>query len=89
MKYKTKQIVIEAFQWFEDTKLPDWVQDKCTPSFYYDALIFDMVYLLRINTLEDIIEVSEGDYIVKGINGKVYPCKPDIFEQTYEKVAKP
>lgn len=40
---------------------------------------------LEIKTLEGVMVASPGDYIIKGVNG-VYPCKPDIFEQTYEKV---
>lgn len=37
-----------------------------------------------IKTLEGIMEISDGDYIIKGVNGEFYPCKPDIFEKTYE-----
>jgi len=39
-----------------------------------------------INTLEGRMHVSEGDYIIKGVKGEFYPCKPDIFEGTYEAV---
>lgn len=39
-----------------------------------------------IKTLEGIMEVSNGDYIIKGVQGEFYPCKPDIFEATYEAV---
>ena len=41
---------------------------------------------LRISTLEGAIDASKGDYIIKGVAGEFYPCKPDIFEKTYEKV---
>lgn len=37
-----------------------------------------------IKTLEGAMEVSDGDYIIKGVNGEFYPCKPDIFHKTYE-----
>ena len=37
-----------------------------------------------IETLEGIMEISDGDYIIKGLQGEFYPCKPDIFEETYE-----
>jgi hypothetical protein len=40
---------------------------------------------LFIETLEGIHEAKVGDYIIKGIQGETYPCKPDIFESTYEK----
>lgn len=39
---------------------------------------------LKIKTLEGEMIASEGDYIIKGVNGEFYPCKPDIFEKTYE-----
>ena len=39
---------------------------------------------LFIKTLEGEMKVNEGDYIIKGVNGEFYPCKPDIFEKTYE-----
>ena len=41
---------------------------------------------LKIQTLEGTMTASLGDYIIIGINGEAYPCKPDIFEKTYEKV---
>lgn len=41
---------------------------------------------LAIQTLEGVIVASPGDWIIKGVQGEFYPCKPDIFEQTYEPV---
>ena len=52
----------------------------------------DAVYLniaeavVFIRTLEGDMKISNGDYIIKGVNGEFYPCKPDIFEKTYERV---
>ena len=43
---------------------------------------------LRIQTLEGSMIASVGDYIIKGVKGEFYPCKPDIFEMTYEKYKK-
>lgn len=40
----------------------------------------------EIKTLEGVMQVTEGDYIIKGVKGEFYPCKPEIFEQTYESV---
>ena len=40
--------------------------------------------LAGIKTLEGIMEISDNDYIIKGVDGEFYPCKPDIFEKTYE-----
>lgn len=39
-----------------------------------------------IETLEGTMEISDGDYIIKGVQGEFYPCKPDVFEETYEVV---
>ncbi|NRT90899.1 hypothetical protein [Clostridium beijerinckii] len=41
---------------------------------------------LLINTLEGTLKANVGDYIITGVNGEQYPCKPDIFEKTYELV---
>lgn len=41
---------------------------------------------LSISTLEGSMEASVGDYIIKGVKGEFYPCKPDIFQLTYKKV---
>lgn len=41
---------------------------------------------MEIETLEGIMKANVGDYIIKGVEGEIYPCKPDIFEKTYKKV---
>lgn len=83
-KYVKKPIVIEAFQYDKDfinskgiKDIPEWVREA-----HGRALIFkdgDMY----IRTLEGDMKVSVGDYIIKGVKGEIYPCKPDIFELTY------
>ncbi|MFA6679936.1 MAG: hypothetical protein WCR96_05540 [Candidatus Methanomethylophilaceae archaeon] len=42
---------------------------------------------LFIPTLEGVMQAYKGDYIIQGVKGELYPCKPDIFKATYEKVA--
>lgn len=42
--------------------------------------------VLKIETLEGLMEASKGDYIIKGVQGEFYPCKPDIFAETYEEL---
>ncbi len=76
-KYRKKPVVIEAMQWTgENTgRVFDFVG--------YDCLVN---HKLVINTLEGKHYASVGDYIIKGVQGEFYPCKPDIFEQTYEEV---
>jgi hypothetical protein len=41
---------------------------------------------IDIPTLEGVMHASPGDWIIRGVHGECYPCKPDIFEKTYEKV---
>lgn len=41
---------------------------------------------MNIETLEGVMHASVGDYIITGVNGEKYPCKPDIFEKTYDKI---
>ena len=78
MKFRKKPVVIEATQWFKHgdhlavfkmhTVDPD---DGVTPQAY-------------IETLEGQMLVTPGDWIITGVKGEHYPCKPDIFEMTYE-----
>lgn len=42
---------------------------------------------MLIETLEGVLKASPGDWIITGVNGEQYPCKPDVFEKTYEKIA--
>lgn len=85
MKYRKKPVIIEAFKWdasnSESTVAPLWLLDKFNEfiRFYDDGTI-------KIKTLEGEMTVSDGDYIIKGVQGEIYPCKPDIFDMTYEQV---
>lgn len=92
MKYRKKPVVIEAVQWnglnfkeiekfagadiaiLEEVRKPN--KDMNIPGDYH----------LCIRTLEGVMDARRGDYIIRGVNGEFYPCKPDIFEKTYEKV---
>lgn len=82
MKYKKKPVTVEAVRFKIDKDLPDWFMDKvtdCTITLYETGSC-------SIKTLEGTMIADYGDYIIRGIQGEVYPCKPDIFEKTYEKV---
>lgn len=78
MKYRKKPVVIEAVKWtgdnFKEMRL------------FIGYHTFPRDGKLFINTLEGVMRAEIGDYIIKGVNGEFYPCKPDIFEKTYEKV---
>lgn len=77
MKFRKKPVVIEAVQWTGDNvdDVGDFVGQSATMTVDGAFVIF---------TLEGEMLASEGDWIIKGIKGEFYPCKPDIFEATYE-----
>ena len=79
-KYRKKPVTIEAIQW--NGKNLSKI-DK-----FMDRIVEIKVTKLVINTLEGDMEASIGDYIIKGVNGEFYPCKPDIFAKTYEEVTE-
>lgn len=89
MKYRKKPVEIEAFQYGIDDR-PDWFDDKVTSNeittFVGTDIRDSSEYYCEIKTLEGIMKGNCKDFIIKGVNGEIYPCKPDIFEKTYEKV---
>ena len=91
MEYRKKPVVIEAFKYGIDY-VPDWFMDKVTSNeiiTYVGTDIRDSSeYYCEIKTLEGIMRGNCGDYIIKGVQGEIYPCKPDIFEMTYEMKAR-
>lgn len=78
-KYKTKPCEIEAIQWTGKNiiELLDWGQGK---------ILWNDVDDLFIDTLEGRMKASINDYIIKGLRGEFYPCKPNVFEKKYEKI---
>ncbi len=85
-RYRKKPVVIEALLWSGDTP-----EMRIAVRAWVDAPIDERGPTgLRIKTLEsdgdDWLTVSPGDYIIRGVKGEFYPCKPDIFEATYELV---
>ena len=87
-KYRKKPVVIEAIQYTGNNivEIIKFMQERArgdkTRYLRFDAT--KMEYFIK--TLEGEYILTEGDYIICGIKGEFYPCKPDIFEQTYEKV---
>lgn len=80
-KYVKKPVEIEAVQWTGENLLD--VLNFCTQCFSYEK---NSQQVLTISTLEGNMNASHGDFIIKGIKGEFYACKPDIFEMTYDKV---
>lgn len=88
MKYRKKPVVIEAFLWTADENQeedPIWLSDALKNR---NIIIRTEDHKLKmfINTLEGTMEANVGDYIIQGVQGEIYACKPDIFNQTYDKV---
>jgi len=87
--YRKKPVVIDAFRWTgaaDQIEDPDWIVGALrsgVATFHYPS--FGVVEI-HIKTLEGIMVASQGDYIIRGIKGEIYPCKPDIFDATYEPV---
>ncbi len=92
MKYRKKPVVIDAFRLTDDP-------DRIAPAWFTAAVEAEKVWIDRslvdghmhvygctIETLEGRMHARLGDYIIQGLRGELYPCKPDIFIKTYEKV---
>lgn len=87
MKYRKKPIVVEAIIFEDDsvetiTKLQELGLDPVRVD--YRSYAAHGSYWLNIETLEGTMRADVGDHIIKGVDGEFYPCKPDIFEKTYE-----
>lgn len=82
--YRKKSHVIEAFKWTggpDQTEDPEWIIEAIRSGIVW----FESGYMV-IDTLEGNMIANQGDWIIRGINGELYPCKPDIFERTYDAV---
>ena len=84
--YRKKPVIIEAVKWAGDNikEIYDFtLNDKNNRSITITDNPEKAIY---IETLEGTMKASKNDYIIKGVKGEFYPCKPDIFEETYEEV---
>ena len=85
MNYRKKEVIIQAVKWtgnnLEEVLFLDAPEVKRMFTTEVDGEI-----RLRIATLEGVMIASIGDYIIKGVKGELYPCKPDIFTETYETI---
>lgn len=86
MKFRKKPVVIEAIQFTDPGLFPSYAKfcGESIGSMQSNEEMAD--YRIQILTPDGIITASLGDWIIKGIKGEIYPCKPDIFEATYEAV---
>lgn len=83
-KYRKKPVEVEVIK-FDRSKWSDEInQHKSSATYPMVLLSIIGGFSPVIETLEGDMKVSDGDYIIKGVQGEFYPCKPDIFHETYE-----
>lgn len=80
MKFRKKPVVIESKQWLGTNA--DEIHEFVGPNMSWHPIDKG----LFIHTSEGVMRADAGDWIIKGVKGEFYPCKPDIFEMTYEAV---
>jgi hypothetical protein len=82
MKYRKKPVVIDAVEWTgANVKITETFMQGSGAYIDYSE---KQLGVIKIPTLEGVMAAKVGDFIIKGVNGEFYPCKPDIFEKTYE-----
>lgn len=99
LRFRKRPIEVEAWQWpgtYESlAQSPEWVREyrgqvrlangqRVLRRVTVEPAMFSADWLLVIPTLEGCLCAGKGDWIIKGAVGEVYPCKPDVFEVTYE-----
>ena len=87
MKFRKRPVEIEAFQMTKEAiKTRDW-PEWLTQAWKDKVLYFSYdQFKLKIKTLEGNMSIAADDYVIQGVRGEIYPCKPDIFHLTYEEV---
>lgn len=87
MVFKRKPVKVEAFRLGYD-KIPTWFQEQVRENNVanIDAFLENVNEIVKIKTLEGNMSAIQGDFIIKGVKGEIYPCKPQIFRETYEYV---
>lgn len=86
-KYRKKPVVVEAVKWngYNLAEIKKFTSNHADVK--YDEKDGEVIADLFIHTLEGDMHASKGDYIIKGVHGEFYPCKPDVFAKTYEEVS--
>lgn len=86
-KWRKKPVVIEAFKWTggpDQTEDPEWIVEAIREGKVQFVPLELGGTAMMIETLEGDMLACSGDWVIRGIKGEMYPCKPDIFEATYE-----
>ncbi|WP_273948080.1 hypothetical protein [Leuconostoc mesenteroides] len=87
MKYQKKPVMVEAWKAYDfdlDDELPKWIFEAFLSRKIGETSKESFDYY--VNTLEGKMYFNNGDYLIQGVHGEIYSCKPDIFEETYVKV---
>lgn len=89
--YRKKPVVIQAIRWFKNGDHPQVEVGRYSKPDVPDDCVCNQCgqpYLVHglVNTLEDMVRVCPGDWIITGNLGEIYPCKPDVFDAVYEQV---
>lgn len=85
MEFRRKPIEVEAFKLGYD-KIPTWFQEQVRMNNVsnIDAFLENVNEIVKIKTLEGVMNAVQGDFIIKGVKGEIYPCKEEIFKETYD-----
>jgi len=89
MQYKKKPVIIEAVEFHGDRnwdETPGWLVEATKKGVQEIGALHVFPPTAIIMTLEGPMMASKGDFIIRGVKGELYPCKPDIFAATYEAV---
>lgn len=93
-KFRKKPVMVDAYQ-IDKSKVnqsdglldwPEWLVAAWETPFETVGSFYSIAGAMCITTLEGALTVSDGDWIIRGVKGELYPCKPDIFAATYEPV---
>ena len=93
MKYRKKSVVVDVVRW-DGSNLSE-IEKFLVKSFLGYRILSDSAWQvgkgipvteIAIETIDSVAKAVNGDYIIKGVQGEFYPCKPDIFEATYEAI---
>lgn len=88
-QFRRKPVVIEAFQFsgteYSASEIEKWSEGRAKLLIYADDITLNS-RKMTVETLEGTMTANEGDWIIRGVKGEYYPCKPDIFAATYEPV---
>lgn len=89
-QFRKKPVVIEALQFsgtqYSAAEIEKWSEGRVKLLVYADDVTLNS-RKMTIETLEGTMTANEGDWVIRGVKGEYYPCKPDIFAATYEPVA--